>query len=254
MAGKLTAIGSNCYVGTADLSGDIGAVTSLDSSRAPLVVTGINAAAPELILGRRDGSMGFMAFWNVDTGRSHLTFSAMPRTDVLATIVVGTPAIGSPAASMTAKQVNYASAIGEDGSLGATIDMAANSYGLEWSGGANGDGMLTAGKQTFATGTVDGTSVNLGAVSSLFGASAYLHVFSHGSGTATFTIQDSADDITFLPITGMAFTAVTGATSQRLQTAAGATIRQYVRVQKTGTSTATVAAINFVRYTEAGPI
>ena len=254
MAGKISAVGSNCYVGTADLSGDIGAVTGMELARPAFRVTGINAAAEERISGRRDGSMGFMAFWNVDTAQSHLTFSAMPRTDVIATVVIATPAVGSAAASMVAKQVNYASQVGEDGSLGASIDMVGNAYGLEWSGGANGDGLLTTGKETFATGTVNGTSVDLAAVSTLFGASAYLHVFSHGSGTATFTIQDSADDSTFLPVTGLAFTAVTGATTERLQTAAGATIRRYVRVQKTGTSTATVAAINFVRYTEAGPI
>jgi len=254
MAGKISAVGSNCYIGTADLSGDVGAVTGLELARPALRVTGINAAAEERIPGRRDGSMGFMAFWNVDTGQSHPTFSAMPRTDVIASVVIGTPAVGSACASMTAKQVNYASTVGEDGSLGAQIDMQGNAYGLEWSGGANGDGLLTAGKETFATGTVSGTSVDLAAVDSAFGGSAYLHVFSHGSGTATFTIQDSANNTDFLAVTDLAFTAVTGATTQRLQTAAGATIRRYVRVQKTGTSTATVAAINFVRYTEAGPI
>src|SRR3990167_9712711 len=99
--GKISAVGSNCYVGTSDLSGDIGAVTGLELARPALRVTGINAAAEERISGRRDGSMGFMAFWNVDAGQSHLTFSAMPRTDVIATVVVGTPAVGSATASMT---------------------------------------------------------------------------------------------------------------------------------------------------------
>ena len=254
MAGKLSAVGSNCYVGTADLSGDIGAIDNLDLARPPFVVTGINAAAEERISGRRDGSASFMSFWNVDAGQSHLTFSAMPRTDVITSVVIGTPAVGSATASMTAKQINYATEVGEDGSLGASIEMQANAYGLEWSGGANGDGLLTVGKETFATGTVNGTSVDLAAVDSAFGGSAYLHVFSHGSGTATFTIQDSADNAAFAAVTGLAFTAVTAATTERLQTAAGATIRRYVRVQKTGVSTATVAAINFVRYTEAGPI
>jgi hypothetical protein len=248
MAGKLSAVGSNCYVGTADLSGDVGAVPNLDLARPPFRVTGINAAAEERIPGRRDGSMGFMAFWNVDTGQSHLTFSAMPRTDVITSVVIGTPAVGSATASMVAKQVNYATTVGEDGSLGAQIDMQGNAYGLEW-----GE-LLTSGKQSFGTGTVNGTSVNLGAVSTLFGASAYLHVFSVASGTATFTVQDSDDDITFLAITGLAFTGATGATTQRLQTAAGATIRQYVRVQGTGVHGAAVIALNFVRYTEAGPI
>jgi hypothetical protein len=248
MAGKLTAVGSNFYVGTADLSGDVGAVTGVDVSRAALRVTGINAAAEERIVGRRDGSMGFMAFWNVDAGQSHATLSALPRTDVITSLVVGTPAIGSPVASMTSKLLDYAIAVGEDASIGVNVNASANGYGLEW-----GE-LLSAGKQSFGTGTVNGTSINLGAVSTLFGAAAYLHVFSVASGTATFTVQDSDDDSSFTAITGMAFTGATGATTQRLQTAAGATIRQYVRVQGTGVHGATVIALNFVRYTEAGPI
>src|SRR3972149_3806506 len=172
MAGKISAVGSNCYIGTADLSGDVGAVTGLELARPALRVTGINAAAEERIPGRRDGAMGFMASWNGDTAQSAPT----------------APAVGSACASMTAKQVNYASTVGEDGSLGAQIDMQGNAYGLEWSGGANGDGLLTAGKETFATGTVSGTSVDLAAVDSAFGGSAYLHVFPPGSGTAPFTL------------------------------------------------------------------
>jgi hypothetical protein len=253
MAGKLTAIGSECYVGSYDLSGDIGAVTNLEAMLATINVTPINKSAPELIPGRRDGSMSFAAFYNVDAGQEHAIFSAAPRTDVQATVAIGTPAVGSPAGSMIAKQMNYAGTVGDDGSLGFTVNLEGSAYGLDLSGGA-GDGLLTAGKESFATGTVNGTAIDLGTTDTEFGAAAYLHVFSHGSGTATFTIQDSDDDVTYAAITGLAFTAVTGATTQRLQTAAGATIRQYVRVQKTGVSTATVAVINFIRYTEAGPI
>lgn len=248
MAGKISAIGSNCYVGTADLSGDIGAIGNLDLQRPAFRVTGINAAAEERISGRRDGAMSFAAFWNVDTGQSHLTLKAMPTTDVITSVVIATPAVGSATASMTAKQLDYASTVGEDGSLGASINMSANGYGLEW-----GE-LLTTGKQSFATGTVNGTSIDLGSVSTLFGAAAYLHVFSVASGTAVFAVQDSADNTTFVDVTGLVFTGATGATTQRLQTAAGATIRRYVRVQGTGTHGAAVIALNVVRYTEAGPI
>lgn len=244
---KQSGIGAQLFVGTADISGDVGAITSAEISRGVFDVTAINASAAERIVGRRDGQASFAAFWNVSAGQAHATLSALARTDVICSAFIGST-VGYPAWSMTAKQLNYAPTIGEDGSLGVTVNMSANGYGLEW-----GE-MLTTGKQTFGTGTENGTSVDLGAVSTLFASAAYLHVFSHGSGTATFTIQDSADDVTFAAITGMAFTAVTGATTQRLQGAAGATVRRYVRVQKTGTSTATVAAINFVRYTEAGPI
>jgi hypothetical protein len=157
MTGKLSALGSNLYYGTADLSGDIGAVSQLEGMRGTFDVTAINASAMERIVGRRDGAMAFNAFWNVDSGQSHATLSAVPRTNVIASVVVGTPAIGSPTASMTAKQMNYAGTVGQDGSLGATISLEANGFGLEW-----GE-LLTTGKQSFATGTVNGTSINLGA-------------------------------------------------------------------------------------------
>lgn len=248
MAGKLTAIGSNCYVGTADLSGDIGAVTGMSSMRPTIAVTPLDKGAPVKLSGRRDGAMAFAAFFNIDAGQEHLIFSPMPRTDVLASVIVGTPALGSPMASMTAKQIDYAPAVGEDGSIGFTVNMEANGYGLEW-----GES-LTTGKQSFATGTVSGTGIDLGAVSTLFGAAAYLHVFSVASGTAVFTVQDSADDVTYATVTGLVFTGATGATTERLQTAAGATVRRYVRIQGTGTHGAAVVAVNFVRYTEAGPI
>lgn len=247
MAGKLTAVGSNFYFGTVDLSGDVGALSNVDVSRAPLRVTGINASGEERIGGRRDGAIDFMAFWNVDAGQSHATLDALSRTDIISTLIVGTPALDSPAASMVCKQMNYNPTVGTDGSIGMNISTLANGYGLEW-----GES-LTTGKQSFATGTVNGTSIDAGA-SSAFGGAAYIHVFSVASGTAIFAVQDSSDNSSFTNVTGLVFTGSTGATTQRLQTVAGATINRYVRVQGTGTHGAAVIVVNFVRYTEAGPI
>ena len=247
MAGKLTAIGSNCYIGSADLSGDVGALTGLEAMLGTFGVTALNESAMERIAGRRDGRVGFAAFFNNDAGQSHLTFSGLPRTDIEASVVIGTPALGSPVASMLAKQVNYALNVGNDGALAASVNLQANGYGLEW-----GE-LLTSGKQSFATGTVNGSSIDLGAVSTLFGAAAYLHVFSVASGTAVFKVQDSADDASFSDVTGLTFTGATGATVQRLQTGLAATIRRYVRLQGSGTHGAAVVAVNFVRYTTTGP-
>lgn len=253
MSGKLTAIGSNLYWGTADMSGDIGALSGVASPLGVLGVTAINQAAEQRIPGRRDGSMSFMAFFNVDSGRAHATFSALPRTDVLTTLVVGTPAVGSPAASMNAKQIDYAPTTGDDGSIGFDIQALANGKGIDWSGGAGGaDGLLTNGKQSFATGTVNGTALNLGATDSALGGAAYLHVFTMPSGTATFAIQDSDDNVTFTDVTGLVFTALTAPGSERKQISG--TIRQYVRLQGRGTHGTAVVACNFIRYAQTGPI
>lgn len=244
---KQSGLGSALWVGSVDLSGDTGAVTSIETTRGVLDVTGIDKSAPERILAMRDGSLGFTTFWNTAAGAAHLTLSAMPRTDVLATVAIGAAsgAVGQPAASLMAKQTSYATARGADGSLVATIAASGNAYPLEW-----GE-LLTTGKQTFASGTVNGTSIDLGAASTAFGAAAYLHVFSLGSGTPTVTIKDSANNSTFAALspTSLAFTP-TVAGVERQQTGLTATVRQYVRVEVTGTYTNLVCALIFVRYTE----
>jgi hypothetical protein len=244
---KQSGLGSALFVGVYDISGDVGAINSAEISRNALEVTGIDKSALERIVALRDGSMSYAAFWNTTAGQDVPVLQAVARSDVLTTFMVGST-VGVAAASMVAKNITFPITRGQDGSLGVVVEAHANGYGLEW-----GEA-LTTGLQSFATGTVSGTSINLGAASTAFGAAAYLHVISVASGTATFTVQDSADDSSYSAITGLAFTGATGATTQRLQTAAGATIRQYVRIQGTGVHGAAVVAVNFVRYTEAGPV
>ena len=238
---KQSGLGSSLFVGEFNVSGAIGEIGSIETTRGLLDLTAINQSAAERIVGRKDGSLAFNAFWNVAAGQAHLALSTLPTTDRIVSVFVGST-VGDAAASLIGKQITYAPTRGADGSLVASVNALANGYGLEW-----GE-MLTTGAQTFATGTVNGTSIDLGSASTLFGAAAYLHVMSIASGTATFTVQDSADNATFAAVTGMAFTAVTAATSERVQGAVGATVRRYVRIQATGTHGDCVAAINFVRY------
>lgn len=100
---------------------------------------------------------------------------------------------------------------------------------------------------TFATGTVSGTSID-NAAATTAGAAAYLNCTVMPSGTATFAVQDSADNSNFTDITGLVFTALTGPGHERKATAAGATIRRYVRVQCTGVHGTATAYVTFVRY------
>lgn len=245
---KVSGLGSNLYVAQYDLSGDTGAVSAIEASRAYQEVPAINQSAMDRIPLRKDGNITWTGFWNTTAGQTHPVISALPTTDRIVTFVDGEGAVGSAGGSMVAKVVTYAPAYGADGSLAITTNALANGYGLEWSGGGTGDGMLTTGKQTFASGTLDGTSIDLGSVSTLFGAAAYLHVFSVGSGTPTVTVQDSANNSAFATVTGMAFTASPAATSERVQGAVGATVRRYVRIEVTGTYTNLVCAVNFIRY------
>jgi hypothetical protein len=243
---KQSGLGSSFFVGVYDISGDVGAITSAETTRGELDVTGIDKSAMERITTLRDGTLSFASFWNTTASTGNVAvLQAAPRTDLLCSAFIGST-LGYPAASILGKQINFPVTRAQDGSLAATTDVRANGYGmgLEW-----GE-MLTTGKQSFATGTVNGTAIDLGSASTLFGAAAYLHVFSVASGTAVFAVQDSTDNVTFNNITGLVFTGATGATTQRLQTTAGATVLRYVRIQGTGTHGAAVVALNFVRYTE----
>jgi hypothetical protein len=243
---KQSGLGSSLFVGVYDISGDVGAITSAETMRGQQDVTAIDKSAMERITTLRDGTLSFASFWNTTASTGNIyVLQAAPRTDLLCSAFIGST-LGYPAASILGKQMNFPVTRGQDGSIAATTDIKGNGngMGLEW-----GE-MLTTGKQSFATGTVNGTAIDLGSASTAFGAAAYLHVFSVASGTATFAVQDSTDNITFNNITGLAFTGATGATTQRLQTASGATVLRYVRVQGTGVHGAAVIAVNFVRYTE----
>lgn len=238
---KETGLGAGLMLNQYDLSGDVGSVQSIASERGLLDVTSIDKSAMERLLGLKTGVIEFAAYHNPSTGQSHAVLSTNPTTDVLVTYLHGST-VGNPAASVSGKQIGYPGNVGQDGSYVHNIVVQDNgSYGVEWGV------MLTAGKESYATGTVNGTGVDQGAATTA-GAAAYLHCITMPSGTATFKVQDSADNVTFADVTGLTFTNATGPTSQRLETAAGATIRRYVRFQGSGTHGTSAVVCNFVRF------
>ena len=244
---KQSGLGSSLYVAQYDISGDVGSIGTLSCPRAEQDVSSIADPAMARILLRRDGTVNYNSFWNTTAGQAEAVLSAISRADTITSVFVGST-VGSAAASMIAKNLDYNITYGTDGSLGAVTTANANGYGLEWSGGGTGDGMLTTGKQSFATGTVDGTAIDLGSATTVFGAAGYLHVITMPSGTATFAIQHSTDNVTFADVTGLVFTALTGPGSERKQTAAAVTINRYVRLEGRGTHGTSLVACNFIRY------
>lgn len=242
---KSSGLGSSLIFGAFDISGDIGALSSIETTRADQDVSGIDKSAVERIVLLKDGSLSYTSFWNVTAGQAHPVLSALPRTDVQVSYLHGST-VGEVAASMIAKQVSYAPTRGQDGSLVVENTAHGSGYGLEW-------GQLqTTGKQTFASGTVNGTSIDYGTATSAFGATGYLHTISLGSGTPTVTLTDSANDSTFAALspTSIVFSPTVAGTS-RVQTGVTATIRRYTRVEVTGSYTNLVAVLVFVRYLEA---
>lgn len=80
------------------------------------------------------------------------------------------------------------------------------------------------------------------------GWTAHLHVTAVDGGSWVIKIQDAAVSNTYSDLSGGAFTAATGATSQRLVGASGATLRQYVRYVATRTGGSAGDGITFALF------
>lgn len=238
---KSSGLGDNFYLAGYDLSGDIGSIEG-GGGPTPLEVTGIDKSAFERIGGLRDGKLNWSAWFNDAAGQAHPRLSSLPTADVIATYCRGTT-LGNPAACLVAKQINYDGKRGNDGSFTLDVEAMANAYGLEW--GKQG----TAGKRTDTTAT-NGTGVDFGTGSTSFGLQAYLQVFSFTGTSVTVKIQQSSDNGSgdaFADVTGGAFTAATGITSQRIATATNLTVERYLRVVTTGTFSNAVFSVVICR-------
>lgn len=235
---KQSGLGDNLYVGAYNLSGDINAIGQVGGGNSPLDMTGIDKSAHERKGGKRDGRIQFVSFFNDASGQAHPVLSALPRTNVNVTYARGT-SVGSPAASLVAKQVGYNPSRDDDGNLTFEVEAQATDYGMQW-----GE-LLTAGVRSDSTAT-NGASIDTAAAVS-FGAQAFLHVYSFTGTSVTIKIQDSANDSDWADLTGGGFTLVTGATSERIATSATQEVRRYVRVITTGTFSAVTFTVNIVK-------
>lgn len=237
---KESGLGHALFVAGNDLSGDYTAIGNIGGGPAPLTTTGIDKSAPERIGGKLDGRLEATSWWNPTL--SHPVLSTLPTADVHEMYCCGTT-LGRPAAAIVAKQVNYDGSRGDDGSFTFNTSSQNNAYPLEWGV------LLTAGKRT-DTAATNGTGVDLTTVSTAFGGQAYLQVFAFTGTDVSIKVQDSADNSTFADVAGLAFTSVTTAPqTQRVATAAGATIRRYVRAVTTTTGgvTSVTFAVSFIR-------
>lgn len=216
---KQSGLGDALYVAGFNLSGDIGSLGRIGGGHAVLEVTGIDKSAHERIGGVRDGSIEYSGFFNPSASQLHARASLLPTTDQILTYCRGT-LLGSPAASLVSKQLNYDGTRGQDGSLTFAVTAQANAFGIEWGR------LLTAG-QRVDVGATNGASIDTLAAAS-FGAQAYLHVFFFAGTDVTIKIQDSADDAAWADVASLA-QFVAGPQSVRLATAGGATVRRYLR-------------------------
>lgn len=233
--GKQSGLGDQLFVAGYDIGADINSIGTLSTPRTTLPATGITAEAMERMYGTADGQGEFTSYFNDATDRVHEALKGLPTTDVQVMYCRG-EGVGNEAFCIQAKQTSYDPSRGDDGSLLFGTAVLGAAYAADWAE------QLTAGKDTHASAT-NGSSIDTTASAS-FGWQAYLQAFSIGSGTATVTIEDSADNVTFAAVTGGAFTDVTARTAQRLASAsATATLRRYVRVATSGVFTDLVFAV-----------
>ncbi|MBX9392280.1 hypothetical protein K4749_01365 [Streptomyces sp. TRM72054] len=235
---KQSGLGDALYAAGYDVSGDINSLGNVGGGPSALVFTGIDKSAFERKGGVRDGRVEFVSYFNPGTDAAHERFSPLPTTDQIVTYCRGT-SLGSPAACLVGKQLNYDGTRSDDGSFTFAINAVANGFGLEWGR------LLTAGKRTDTTAT-NGSSVDFGTGSTAFGLQAYLHVFAFTGTSVTVKLQESSDDGAVDPwtdVTGGAFTAATGITSERIQTGRSQTVERYLRVVTTGTFSNAVFAV-----------
>lgn len=252
---KQSGLGDNLYVHGYNLSGDIGS-GEIGSPRATLDTTGIDKEAMERILALRDGTINYTAFFNPASvaggdpfDQAHAVLSDLPTSDQILTYCRGT-VIGSPAACLVAKELDYPAKRGNDGSLTFDVSSVANGYGLEWGS------LLTAGRRT-DTAATNGPGVDFGVGSpplfdgsALFGAQFYLHVMAFTGTSVTVKIQESGDNgvgDAWTDVVGGGFAAATGIGAQRIETARNQTVERYLRAVTTGVFTNAVFAVVAVR-------
>lgn len=232
---KQGGLGDLLLLGGFNASGDINSIGNVGGGPAALPFTDITQSGMARQGGERDGRTEFMAYFNPTAAMTHDKLAALPTADVVTGYLRGAT-LGAPGACMVGKQINYDGSRGNDGSFTFNVSSQANGYGLEW-------GLqLTAGLRT-DTAATNGTGIDT-AASLAFGAQAYLQVNAFTGTDVTVKIQDSADNVTFADVTGLAFTQITSAPgAQRIATANTATIRRYIRA-----STVTTGGVTSVTF------
>ncbi len=227
---KQSGLGDNFFVAGYNVSGDIQQLGTISTTLAVLPTTGIDKSAMERVGSHRDAVLEFNTFFNDADDQIHEALSGLPRTDAHFYYARGTT-LGNPAFAMVGKQINYDLSRPDDASLTFGVAANANSFGGDWGR------QMTAGVRSDALAT-NGASVDFGTGSTAFGLQAYLQVFSFTGTSCTVKIQESSDNAVgdpFVDVTGGGFTAATGRTFERIQTARALTVERYLRVVTTGT-------------------
>src|SRR4051812_31688817 len=113
---KQTGLGDAFYIGGYNLSSDVNALGNISGPQTPIESTGIDKSAMERLGGQRSGLIEFTTFFDDQAIQEHAALKGLPTADTQCMYFRGTT-LGNPAAAMTAKQINYDGARGNDGSF-----------------------------------------------------------------------------------------------------------------------------------------
>ena len=219
---KKSGLGNNLYIHGYDLSGDVGVINNITTTRGVQDVTSINKSAHERLLTHSDSNISFNSFFNDAALAEHAALSTLPTTDRIVTFVMGST-LGDTACALVGKQLNYDASRSADGGLTFSAQELGQGFPLEW--GISG----TAGKVTHSSATNIGSIDNSAGTSN--GASAYLQSFAVSSGSCVVKVQHSTNDASWSDL--ITFTGATGITAER-GTSSG-TVNRYLRVISSGT-------------------
>jgi len=219
---KKSGLGNNLFIHGYDLSGDVGTINNIGTTRGVQDVTSINKSAHERLLTHSDSTIDFNSFFNDAALAEHAALSTVPTTDRIVTFLMGST-LGDTACALVGKQLNYDATRTADGGLTFAVSVVGQGVPLEW--GISG----SAGKVTHSSAT-NITSIDNSASTSN-GSSAYLQVFAVSSGTCIVKVQHSTNNSSWSDL--ITFTGATGITAER-GTSSG-TVNRYLRVISSGT-------------------
>jgi hypothetical protein len=236
-------LGDDFYFGGYRIGGDIQQL-QVSGGPALLDVTDITQSAHSRLGGQRSGTLSLTAFSDAAAGQEHAAFSPLSRSDIICTYLRG-QAVGNPAASCQALQLNYDYTRAADGMLTEKIDLNSDNYGLEWGI------QLTAGLRSDTTATTGAAYTDTGQTA--FGAQAYLQIVSFTGTSVDVTIaQATSSGGSYSTL--IDFGSQTGRGAWRQSVSNVTTVDQYLKVDTAGTFTQVSFVVAWVRNQIAGVV
>lgn len=251
MAGRTISKFSRFYVDGYDLSGDTRSFGPLVSDYEYSSMAGLTHEVKGALLGKPTHEVGTLnGIFNTSTAGIHEVIKTVAARNIMTPIGnLAAPVNGDPVFIGKFNQTGYGAGFG-DVMLTVTVPFGgqANSTAMKYT---DPWGLLIHAKASRTAANASTTGIDNGAASSSGGYLMYQIFSITGTGTATVSIDDSADGTTYAALSGATSGAIANTsapTSGIVQLATNATVRRYLRWQLSLTgATACEFAIAFVR-------